>query len=332
MKSGTGKRSLLASILVCMVLLVTTNLAWSQSGYPNRPINLLISYSPGTVDTAVRFVATKAETHLGQPFVISNNGGGASTVAAGIVAKKPPDGYNILGCASTALIRIPQFRTVPYKLDDLVPIMHFAAPVLTPIVVQASSPFKTFKDLVAYARKSPGKMTYGTPGVGSPMHLAMEYIAKREGVTFTHIPYPGGTPALMALLGGHLVAQMGSGECIPHVQNGTLRILATAAEKRAQTFPNVPTTRELGYDVINESVFMFAAPKGTPQNIIDKLDQVFHTAMGDPEFAPLMAKMEFEPSYRNSADTKKYLQDAYERIGRMIRELKIVMESNEKPK
>ncbi len=217
-------------------------------------------------------------------------------------------------------------------MEDLLPIMHFAVPVLTPIVVQSSSPFKTLKDLIEYARKNPGKVTYGTPGVGSPMHLAMEFIANRESVTFTHVPYPGGTPALMALLGGHLTAQSGSGECIPHVENGTLRILATAAEKRAPTFPNVPTTRDLGYDVINESVFMFAAPKGTPRAIIDKLERAFRAAMDDPEFAPLMAKMEFAPSYRNSAETKKYLEDAYQRIGRMIRELKIVMESGEKAK
>lgn len=331
MRPEIYKTRFLAVILGCLLATTLANPLWSQSAYPTKPINLIIGYAPGgVVDISERFMAGKAEKFLGQPLVITNNGGGGSSVAYGIIAKKPPDGYNIVGGASTGLVRIPQFRSVPYKMDDFVPIMHFATPILTPIVVKSSSPWKTFKELVDYAKNNPGKVTYSTTGVGSPMHLAMEYVAKQDGITWTHVPYPGAMPAFAALLGGHVAVNAGAGESVPYIKDGTVRILANLSEKRVKSWPNVPPLRELGYDIYNESVFMFAAPKGTPQPIIDKLDNAFRKAMDDPEFVSVMAKVEFEPSYRTSADAIKYLEEAYGRIGRMIHDLKIPKEDDQK--
>jgi tripartite-type tricarboxylate transporter receptor subunit TctC len=281
------------------------------------------------MDISTRVLASKAEKFLGQPFIISNNGGGGGSVALGIVAKERPDGYYLAGCTSTGLIRIPQFRPVPYKLEDFIPIMHFGAPQ-TGLVVKADSPWKTLRELVEYAKKNPGKVTYSSTGVGSPMHLAMEYVAKQEGIQWTHVPYPGSTPALTALMGGHVTAQSGSTEWIPQVKAGEVRLLATHGEKRMKIFPDVPTFRELGYDFINETVFMAAAPKGTPSPIVKKLEEAFHKAMDDPEFIQTMERMEIEITYRNSEDTKKYLEEAYARLGKMIIELKIPKEPEKK--
>ncbi len=179
-------------------------------------VELLIGYAPGaTGDLTERLMAAKAEKILGQPFVVTNNGGGAGGVAVTLTSKKPPDGYSLLGTGSTPLVRVSQFTTVPYKWDDVTPIISFAAPVLTSLVVKSDSPWKTLKDLVEYARKNPGKVSYSTLGVGSPMHMAMEYIAKQEGIKWTHVPYQGTMPAFMALLGGHVNVQLGSGECVP---------------------------------------------------------------------------------------------------------------------
>lgn len=305
---------------------------WSQPPYPTKPIDLLIGYAPGaSVDLTERMLASKAEKYLGQQFIMTNNGAGGGAVAVTLGAKKPPDGYGLLGTSSTPLVRVTQFRTVPYKWDDVVPIMHFAAPVLTSLVVRSDSPWKTLKELVEYAKKNPGKVSYSTLGVGSPMHLAMEYIGRQEGgIKWTHVPYQGTMPAFMALLGGHVSVQLGSGECVPYIKDGTIRLLANVGERRVKNFPDVPTLKELGYDYFNESVFMFAAPKGTPQAIIDKLDTTFHQAMADPDFISLVAKLELEPTYRNSADTKKYLEDAYTRIGKLIQDLKIPKETDEK--
>ena len=158
--------------------------------------------------------------------------------------------------------------------------MHFAA-VQSGVVVKSDSLFKTFKDLIEYARKNPGKVTYATSGVGLPMHISMEYIAEREKIEWTHVPYAGGAPGLAAVLGGHVTAMSYSTEWLPHVQEGSLRLLVTHGERRMKKFPDVPTLRDLGYDFINETVFMIAAPKGTPAPIIKKLDEAFRTAMED---------------------------------------------------
>jgi tripartite-type tricarboxylate transporter receptor subunit TctC len=331
MKPGRQARGWVSAVLVFLLSITLASHVWSQQSYPTKPINLLIGYGTGgVVDISERFLAVKAQKFLGRSFMVYNNGGGGSSVAFELTARKPPDGYNIVGGASTGLVRIPQFREVPYQLDDFIPIMHFATPVLTPVVTKSTSPWKSFKELVDYAKKNPGKMTYSTTGVGSPMHLAMEYVAKQEGISWTHVPYPGAMPAFTALLGGHVSFQVGAGESVPHIKEGSIRLLANLSETRVKSWPDTPTLIELGYDIFNESVFLFAAPKGTPKPVIDKLDSAFHQAMADPEFNTVMTRVEFEPSYRNSAETRKYLEEAYARIGRMIRELKIPKEPAEK--
>jgi tripartite-type tricarboxylate transporter receptor subunit TctC len=311
------------------LLLLVPILTFAQP-YPTKPINLIVTFAPGgTLDTSTRILASKAEKFLGQPIIVSNVGGGAGSVALGQVAKKRPDGYDITSCTSTGLIRIPQLRAVPYSLEDFVPIMHFTA-VQSGVVVKTDSPYKTFKDLIEYARKNPGKVNYATSGAGSPMHMAMEYVAEKEGIQWTHVPYAGGAPGLAAVLGGHVTAMSDSTEWLPHVKEGSLRLLVTHGERRMKAFPNVPTLRELGYDFINETVFMIAAPKGTPPATVKKLDEAFHKAMDDPEFIRTIQNLEFDVAYRNSEDTKKYLEDAYNRFAVMIKKLNITKEPEKK--
>jgi tripartite-type tricarboxylate transporter receptor subunit TctC len=298
--------------------------------YPTKPITLTVTFAPGgTLDVSTRILASKAEKILGQPILVSNVGGGAGSVALGQVAKKRADGYDITSCTSTGLIRIPQLRAVPYSHEDFIPIMHFTA-VQSGVVVKSDSAFKTFKDLIEYARKNPGKVNYATSGAGSPMHMAMEFVADKEKIQWTHVPYAGGAPGLTAILGGHVTAMSDSTEWLPHVKEGSLRLLVTHGERRMRIFPTVPTLRELGYDFINETVFLIAAPKGVPPEIVKKLDEAFHKAMDDPEFTKTIQNLEFDVAYRNSQDTKKYLEDAYNRFSLMIKKLNIQKEPEKK--
>jgi len=314
------------TIFCCGLLLILVPVFASAQQYPTKPVNLIVTFAPGgTLDASTRILAVKAEKFLGQPLVVSNVGGGAGSVALGQVAKKRPDGYDITSCTSTGIIRLPQLRSVPYSPEDFIPIMHFAS-VQSGVVVKSDSPFKTLKDLVEYARKNPGKANYATSGVGSPMHMAMEFVADKEKIQWTHVPYAGGAPGLAAVLGGHVTAMSDSTEWLPHVKEGSLRLLVTHGERRMKSFPNVPTMRELGYDFINETVFMIAAPKGTPALAIKKLDEAFHKGMDDPEFISTIAGMEFDVTYRNSQDLKKYLDDAYNRFAIMVRKLGITKE------
>ena len=308
-----------------LILILMPGLLLAQQ-YPTKPINVTVTFAAGgTLDAITRVLAVKAEKSLGQPFVISNVGGGAGSVALGIVAKKRPDGYDITSCTSTGLVRIPQLRAVPYSHEDFISIMHFAA-VQSGLVVKADSPCRSLKDLVEFARKNPGKVTYSTSGVGTPMHLAMEYIAKKEGIHWTHVPYTGGAPALSAVLRGHVTAMSDSTEWLPDVKKGSLRLLVTHGEKRMKSFPDVLTLRDLGYDFINETVFVMAAPKGTPSAIVKKLDESFHKAIEDPEFVETVEGMEFEVTYRGPKEISKYLDDAYRRLADLMKELRMPKE------
>jgi tripartite-type tricarboxylate transporter receptor subunit TctC len=330
MRREVYRATLVTVVMVCLLGCAMASSAFGQA-FPTRPVNLLVSFAPGGVmDISSRAIAGKAEKFLGQPFVISNNGGGGGSVAAGIVAKQKADGYNLLACTSTALIRIPQYRPVPYTLDDFVPIAQHAS-TESGIAVKASSPFKTLKDLVEYAKKNPGKVTYSTLGVGSPMHLSMEYIAKQEGLTWTNVPYPGSMPSVTALLGGHVIACSTSTEWKPYVLEGTLRLLATHGEKRMATFPNVPTMKELGYDFWNDTTFLIMAPKATPAPVVKKLEEAFQKAFTDPEFHAVLARIDHVPSYRNSQETMKFLKERYEVNGKWIADLKIPRELGTTP-
>ena len=319
------KRILLFGLLFILV----PGLSPAQQ-YPTKPIKILVGYAPGgAVDTTTRITISKAEKFLEQPFIISNNGAGGGSVALGIVAKERPDGYSLVSVTTATFALIPQFRTVTYKLEDFIPIMHFGA-MQTGLVVRADSPWKTLKEFVEYAKKNPEKVAYGTAGVGLVSHLAMEYIAKQEGIQWTLVPYPGMAPALTALLGGHITAASGDQTFAPHIREGTLRLLATHGENRMKNFPDVPTFIDQGYDFKGDNMFIVAAPKGTPPSIVKKLDETFHKAMEDPEFIQAMAKMGFEITYRNSANTKKYLEEAYARFGILIKDLKIPREPEKK--
>ncbi len=315
-------RKRLLGFSVCLFTLIFPIAAIGQE-YPTRPINLLIGFVPGgAVDPTLRILAAKAGKILGQPFIISNNGGGGGSVALGITANAKPDGYHLVGCAGPGLVWVPHFQKVPYKLDDFVFVMHYGAPY-TGLAVKADSPFKTLKDLVEYAKKNPGKVTYSTTGVGTPMHVSMEFVAKQEGLEWSHIPYKGNGPALTALLGGHVTAQVGGPEQVPHIRAGTIRLLGIHSEKRIKILPEVPTFKELGYDFVTEAVFMVAAPKGTPMPFVKKLDDAFHKAMEEPEFIQLMDTIGMEITYRNATDLKRYLEDADARARNLGQALKI---------
>jgi tripartite-type tricarboxylate transporter receptor subunit TctC len=286
---------------ICMLFLFVLTGSSSAEEYPTKPINFVVgSPAAGSINISLRMLAASVEKILGQPFVITNNGGGAGSVALGQLAKQKPDGYHLVGCASSPLVRIPQFRPVPYKVTDFVPVLHFAS-LESAVYVRADSPFKTLKDLVEYARKNPGKVTYAITGTGQPQHLGMEYIAKQEGLQWTAVPYSGEDPVI-PLLGGHVTA---------------------AATGSA-------AMRDLGYDFINESVMMIIAPKDTPLPIIKKLDDAFHKAIEDQEFIKYMESAGNRVNYRNYADTRKYVEDNYDKIGKMIKDLKIPTELDTK--
>ena len=205
---------------------------------------------------------------------------------------------------------MPQYRKVTYSHNDFVPVMQHAS-TEAGLAVKADSTFKTLKDLLEYAKKNPGKVKYSTLGKGSPdAPLHGIYRQTRRHYVDTRALY-GRMPAVTALVGGHVTAASASTEWKPFVLDGTLRLLATHGEKRMKNFPNVPTLKELGYDFYNDTTFIIMAPKGTPMPIVKKLEDAFHKAWADQEYLDLLARIDHTPAFRNSEDTRKFLEAAY---------------------
>jgi tripartite-type tricarboxylate transporter receptor subunit TctC len=310
---------------VLLLILLALPMALYGQDFPTKPVNLTVCISTGgTVDLSTRVLATKAEKFLGQPIAVSNNGGGAGSVAMGLLAKAKPDGYQLVSCPQTPLVEIPHLRKLPYKYEELQAVMQFAEPY-GGLVVQTEAPFNSLKDLVEYARKNPGKVTYTTSGTLTPWHLAMMFVGKQENVQWTAVPVPGGDPN-MPLLGGHVTAFTAASSWKRYIDQGKFKLLVTYAEKRMPAFPNVPTLKELGYDYVVESNYVIYTPAGTPAPVVKKLDEAFKKAMDDPEFTAYMKKAELPISYRNSADTKKALDRMNSRFDKLVVDFKIPKE------
>ena len=319
-------------IFLCELFLLLIPVLSLAQQYPTKQVNMTVGMAPGgATDIAMRTMATAAEKFLGQPIAVTNKGGGGGAIAYGLVAKEKPDGYHLLGNSSTGLLYIPHLRDVPYTIDDFVPICIFGMAPGNGIVVKSSSPWKTLKDMVAFAKKNPGEVNYGTSGVGGPTHLAMEFIAKQEGTKWTHVPYKGSSEILAALLGGHIMAQSGGvKEFEDHIKSGAVRVLATLEDKRMRDFPDVPTIKELGYNFVAEIAWVVAAPKATPAPIVKTLEDAFQKGTGDPKFIQTMTSMQMPIVYLNSNDTKKFLIETSARLGKFIKELNLPKESESK--
>ena len=323
------QKVLKVALLIGFIFFLVPTFLQAQQ-YPTKQINVMAGGAAGGPgDIPNRLLFGKAEKILGQSFAITNNSAAGGTVALSLVAKERPDGYHLGACISTQLLWLPYTVPVTYKLEDFVPIMHFGF-LNTGVAVKTDSPWKTFKELVDYAKKNPEKITYAVTGAGNPMDLAMKYVAKVEGIQWTGVPTPGGDPNTL-LLGGHVNVISMTTTWIPHVKSGALRPLAVHCEKRLKALPEVPTFRELGYDFVHEGAMMFCVPKGTPLPIVKTLDDALRKAMEDnKDLLDYMEKMSMEVGYRNHEDLKKYLEENKDRVARIIEKLGLSKEPGKK--
>ncbi len=297
-------KTILIAVIICLSLF-TVGVA--QDKYPSKPITLIVGYAPGgAAEITARALGNAASKHLGQPIVITTKPGAGSAVALGGLKNEKPDGYTI-GQLATGGINAQFLNKVPYEVTkDFTPIMHYSI-TQSGIVVRADAPWKTFKDLIAYAKANPGKLRYGTAGVGSPGNMGMEQLAMMAGIKVTHIPFEGTSQAIAALLGGHIDAASESTFWKPHVLSGRLLLLASYGDERIPFTPKVPCVKELGYDMAPLSVFGIIGPKGLSPQIVNTLNDAFKKALDDPEVKKLYTEMDVIPKYLGPADFGKYL-------------------------
>ncbi|HXZ37030.1 MAG TPA: tripartite tricarboxylate transporter substrate binding protein [Thermodesulfobacteriota bacterium] len=320
---GKGSRAFFLTVATLFLVCGTSapRSVFAQEKYPVKPINFLIGFpAGGTTDVCARPLVNAASKILGQPIVVVNKPGGASAVAVATLKNEKPDGYTI-GILGSGAVLSQHMRKVPYDTaKDFTPIMQYAV-YLYGLVVQSESPWKTFNEFIEYARNNPGKIRYSTAGPGSPQHLVMERLALKEKIKWTHIPFPGGGPAVTALLGGHVEATSQTTEWKAHVESGRLRLLAVYGEKRMIDFPNVPTLLELGYDISAASLISIAGPKGISPQIVEILHGAFKKAMEDPDFVKASRQLDQPTVYRSPEDLGKHLVKMNEEVGGLVRSL-----------
>jgi tripartite-type tricarboxylate transporter receptor subunit TctC len=295
--------------LMILFVLFGVGLTPALSDYPEKPINMLIAFGAGgPMDASGRAICNAAESILGQPFVVTNRPGGGGSVALALLKNEKPDGYTLAVISSTGLIRVPLRRKVPFKpLADFRFIYCFASPTSS-IMVKPDSEFKTLKQLVEYARQNPGKVKYATNGAGTPQHLAMLVIAKKENINWVHIPQDGAAATAQAVMGGHV--DVGHTASKYH-KTGQLRALASCTQERMREFPEIPTMIDLGYDYYNDSFFGIYAPQGIAEDKIKILEEAFEKAGKNPKFVNLLDKFMMVPQDMKSKAFTEFLEDSW---------------------
>lgn len=279
--------------------------------FPQRPIRLVIGYTAGgSTDIPFRVLAENASKILGQPVIVENKPGAGGVLPAQMMQATAPDGYTLAQVAMP-VYRLPYTTKINWDpVKDLTYVINLAGYSFG-VVVPADSPIKSMQEYIAYARANPGKLTYGSPGSMTTLHLTMEELALKQNVQFSHVPFKGNSESLQALLGGHVMSVADTPGWAQYVESGKLRLLSTWGDKRSARFPNAPTLKELGYGIVQTSPFGLVAPKGTDPKIVKKLHDAFKKAMEMPNYRQELAKFDMEPYYMGS---EQYAQFAAETV------------------
>jgi tripartite-type tricarboxylate transporter receptor subunit TctC len=320
--SGLSRRGLTLALTLWGVAPSSLLAAEASSFYPSRPITLIVPWpAAGATDISMRILADLAARQLGQPVVVENRPGAAGTLVAPALRSASPDGYTI-GQLPITLYRFPLLQRVPWDpLRDIAPVIQISG-VTFGIVVPAESPLRSVREMIAWARSHPGRLTVGSTGVGSTAHLAMEEIMALEGVTYIHVPYKGTADQMLAVAGQTLMVGVNSTGFAPYVETGRLRLLAVFSARRSERWPSVPTLKELGYpDAVHNSPYGIGAPAGVDSAILMKLHDAFKTAMFEPEHLHEIAKYDQEPAYLGTADYARAVQEISARERQLLARL-----------
>lgn len=290
--------------------------------YPSKPITLVVPWpAGGSTDRHMRTLAEIAGKQLGQNIIIDNKPGGGGTIGPGTMARTAkPDGYTIAQFPM-GMLRVPHMqKTAWHPIDDFTFIIGVSGYTFG-FTVRADSPYKTFKEYIEAARKSPGKIDYGSTGIGTSPHLLMEEIADNAKVELNHVPFKGNADMQQALLGGHVMAQSDATGWDKYVDGGQMRLLVTFGEERTKRWPDVPTAKELGYGVVSQSPYGLVGPKGMDPAIVKALHDAFRKAMDDPKHMEVLGQLNQAVWYRSGPDYAKWAAETFARDKKLIERL-----------
>jgi tripartite-type tricarboxylate transporter receptor subunit TctC len=296
--------------------------ALAQRGFPDKPIRMLVPWAPGgTTDVQMRVLSEQAGKRLGQPVVVENKAGAGGILGAQALLNERPDGYT-LAQMPISVFRVPFMSQRPPfdPLTDFTYISHLTG-YLFGVVVKADAPWPDFKSFLADAKANPGKFNYGTPGAGTSLHITMEQIATKQGVQWVHVPFRGVAENMQALLGGQIHATADSSGWGPLVEEGRLRLLVTWGPERAKRFPQVPTLKELGIDIVSTSPYGVAGPKGMDPAVVRILDAAFKAAVADPAHVAVLDKFDMPPMHMGPEAYTDFVRRQVEEESAMIRRM-----------
>jgi tripartite-type tricarboxylate transporter receptor subunit TctC len=295
--------------------------AQAQSSFPAKPIKLVIAFpAGGPTDITMRQLADNAGKVLGQPVIVENKPGAGGTLPAQLLQTSTADGYT-LAQIPLGVFRLPYTTKISWDpVKDINYVINVTGYAFG-IVVPADSPFKNWGDFVAYAKANPGKLSYGSTGTLTSPHLTTERIAQKLGLQLNHIPYKGSADLAVAVTGGHLMAAADSTGFAPLVEAGKLRVLNTWGEKRLDKFPEAPTLKELGIDIVQNSPFGIGAPRDTPPDVVKKLHEAFKKAMEDPSYVAALARYDMLPIYMDSAQYTRFAQETFKSEKALVEKL-----------
>jgi tripartite-type tricarboxylate transporter receptor subunit TctC len=298
-------------LLVAATLFAAALVSFAPTGafaqaYPEKPITLIVPWpAGGATDIAMRTIAEGAAKHLGQNITIDNKPGASGTLGPAVMAANAkPDGYTIAQMPITVM-RLPLMQKAAWDaLKDFTYIVHLTGYTFG-ITAKADGQFKSWNDVVEFAKANPGKVTYATPGAGTSLHIGMEQIAAKSGIQLTQVPFKGNAESNAAVLGGHTTLQADGTGWKALVEAGQLRLLAIWTPERSKNWPDTPTLKELGYPFVFDSPFGIAGPKGMDAAVVQKLHDAFKKGLEDPSVIATLAKYDMVPRYLDTASYRK---------------------------
>jgi tripartite-type tricarboxylate transporter receptor subunit TctC len=327
MSRSTSLSSLARAALLCAALTACAAMGatavQAQRGFPERPIHLIVPQAPGSAtDLLARSVAAEAEGAIGQKIIIENKPGAAFTIGLDLVARAAPDGYTIgMGPVGALAISPNMIAKMPYDiLRDFQPIVQLTRGHLL-LAVSPKSSIHSVRELIAEAKKYPGKLTNASSASGSPGHVGGELFKVMAGVNIVHVPYRGGGPMISDLIGGQIHATVnGKSVLNQHIRSGKVRALGVAAAERWSNMKDVPTLIEAGYlDAPYDTIFGMVAPAGVPKPIVDKLNAVINAALRSDEMRASLDKIGIEPKITTPEEFAAMIAEEAPRWGEAVR-------------
>jgi tripartite-type tricarboxylate transporter receptor subunit TctC len=310
--------------VMCIVAMTLASInSVAEEKFPNKPIMFIVPWpTGGTADGSMRALASSLSKQLNVPVVVENRPGAGGILGVNQLLSSKADGYTI-GQIPLAVTRYAHMGTVNFNPLTDITYLGRTAGLTFGLVVNSSSPIKTFSDYVAYAKASPGKLSYGSTGIGTSTHVYMEDMADQLGITLNHVPFKGGTDNLNAILGNHVDSMMDSSVWSAHVKSGKLRLLAVFTDKRVESFPNVPTMSELGVKISGAAPNGIGAPKGIDPKIARILENAIEISAKDKPHVEALQKYDMPLMWLNSNDYTAYVQTVYERERKLVEKLNL---------